>query len=319
MSRQGTAGGQRWWIFKPAEVAFMAIPLLAVASLYITRVPLYSALYLIGRAGDCSFASAVGVERHVAGLNRTTKQILAASQVDQHDQKGALARWKTPHGVFWAPLATSVPFLLSEQLHKFYGDGERRVRKGDIVLDCGANIGAFTWEALQAGASMVVAIEPSERNVECLRRNFANEIEQGRVIVYPKGVWHRDETLEFFVYENSALDSAVMSSRTEEQKQARKVQFPVTTIDRIVQELKLERVNFIKMDIEGAERHALQGSRETLTRFRPRMSLAIENLPDDPEIIPALVKQLRPDYKRECGRCMQRTFTQLQPDAYYFY
>ena len=33
----------------------------------------------------------------------------------------------------------------------------------------------------------IIAIEPSPRNVECLRRNFPKEIAEGRVVVYPKG------------------------------------------------------------------------------------------------------------------------------------
>ena len=35
-----------------------------------------------------------------------------------------------------------------------------------------------------------------------LRRSFAAEIEKGQVIVYPKGVWHREEEPKFFVYGN---------------------------------------------------------------------------------------------------------------------
>ena len=65
--------------------------------------------------------------------------------------------------------------------------GENFVRPGDVVLDCGANIGVFVRESLDAGAKTVVAIEPAPENIECLRRNFKDEIAAGRVIVYPEG------------------------------------------------------------------------------------------------------------------------------------
>jgi hypothetical protein len=42
---------------------------------------------------------------------------------------------------------------------------------------------------------LVVAIEPSPANLECLRRNMSREIASGRVIVYPKGVWDREDVL----------------------------------------------------------------------------------------------------------------------------
>ena len=229
-------------------------------------------------------------------------------------------RWKTPYGVFWAPPETSVPFLLSEQATRVYGDGERRVRQGDVVLDCGANIGTFTREALNAGAKLVVAIEPSERNVEALRSSFAREIEQGQVIVYPKGVWHKEEVLKFFVYGNSALDSFVMPERTEEKDtKPREVQLPVNSIDRIVAELKLEQIDFIKMDIEGAERHAMAGAQSTLAKFHPRMSIAMENLPDDQYVVPPLVLKAWAGYRQECGRCTLAPNGKIQPDVMFFY
>jgi FkbM family methyltransferase len=316
-------GKRKLWIFSRAEVTVMAtamvlaIPLSAVASLHFSLVPMYGFLTRIGRGGGCSLASSANILDEIERMNDSIRRLHATSHVDLKDKD--LERWQTPHGVFWAPLKTSVPYLLSEQLTRFYGDGERRVRKGDIVIDCGANIGTFVWEALSAGASLVVAVEPSERNVECLRRNYAREIEQGRVIVYPKGVWDKDDTLTFNVYENSALDSIVMESRDEEDKKPRKISIPVTTVDKIVAELKLDRVDFIKMDIEGAERNALEGSRATIQRFRPRMSIATENLPDDPEVVKAVVERLQPDYQVECGRCTRKNVTQLQADVYYFF
>jgi FkbM family methyltransferase len=310
---------RKWWVFRPLEVILMGIPIFCVASLHITKAPLFAGLHLVGRAGDCSLRQAVAAEHNVTLLNATEKRIMSRSKLAEQDQAAGLVRWETPHGSFWAPPETSVSFLLAEQIQGFYGTGERRVQPGDIVLDAGANIGAFVWEALRAGAKRVVAIEPSERNVECLRRNFQREIAEGRVIVYPKGVWHQDDTLTFHVFGNSALDSVVMTERMEAGAPAREVSIQVTTIDRIVQELGLERVDFIKMDIEGAERNALQGARDTIREFRPRMALATENLPDDPQVIPEVVAQLNPGYRRQCGQCTALSLTRIQPQVFYFY
>ena len=59
----------------------------------------------------------------------------------------------------------------------------------------------------------------------------------------------------------------------------------------------LDRVDFIKMDIEGAERHAVAGARQTIARFAPRMALSVYHRPDDPEVIRELVLSARPTYQ----------------------
>ncbi len=71
---------------------------------------------------------------------------------------------------------------------------------------------------------------------------------------------------------------------------------PVTTIDDTVEALGLERVDFIKMDIEGAERQALRGARRTIARWKPSLSICAYHRPDDAEAIPAVVRNARPDY-----------------------
>lgn len=297
----------------------MTVPLLFVGSLWIYPEPMFLVVYAAGRAGECPLPQSLKAKQVIDELNRTSLSIGSRSMILAKEPNGGLWKWKTPEGIFWAPPETSVPFLLSEQATRVYGDGERRVRQGDVVLDCGANIGTFTHEALQAGAKLVVAIEPSERNVEALRRTFAKQIEEGRVIVYPKGVWHREEELKFFVYENSALDSAILQERPEEGRKPKEVRVPVQAIDNIVAELKLERVDFIKMDVEGAERKAMEGAQQTLGKFHPRMSIAMENLPDDQYVVPPIVKKAWPQYRVECGRCTQSASGRIQPDVMYFY
>jgi FkbM family methyltransferase len=211
--------------------------------------------------------------------------------------------WDTPRGRIWTSQGdTILPFLLSEQEIRIYGTGDRGVHPGDVVLDCGANIGMFTKTALASGASLVVAIEPAPQTLECLRRNFAQEIAQKRVIVYPKGVWNHDDFLNLAMDDHNAGSNSVVLDLD----RPKSVRVPLTTIDELVAELKLERVDFIKMDIEGAEKPALKGARGTLNRFHPRMSISAEHLDDDAQAIPALVKNLQPSYHLEYADCQDQ-------------
>ncbi|MGD0014847.1 MAG: FkbM family methyltransferase [Bryobacteraceae bacterium] len=225
--------------------------------------------------------------------------------------------WDTPRGRFWMPKSDDylLPDLLAEQERGVYRHEAARVLAGDVVLDCGAHVGVFTREALSQGARLVIAIEPAPDNIECLRRNFAAEIASGKVIVYPKGVWDRDDTLVLRVVEgNSARDSFVVDRWT----RTRPVPVPLVPIDELVGELGLQRVSFIKMDIEGAERRAVLGARDTLRRYKPRLALCAYHMDGDPEAISAEVLSIVPSYRRACGSCVVFRL-RVVPEVLFFY
>jgi hypothetical protein len=60
------------------------------------------------------------------------------------------------------------------------------------------------------------------------------------------------------------------------------------------------------MDIEGAERRALAGARQTLRRHRPRLSIAVYHVSGDGVEIPKLVEEIEPRYRRACDLCFDR-------------
>ncbi|HVX65916.1 MAG TPA: FkbM family methyltransferase, partial [Bryobacteraceae bacterium] len=246
--------------------------------------------YFGGRAGNCTLAESFEGEAISRFQFATVSQLRSSMRIVRQD--GRYSLWSTPAGKFWMPTASGDALLydLAEQKRNIYGTG---LRRGDTVLDAGANVGVFTRKALWAGAARVVAIEPAPENLECLRRNFASEIKDGRVTVYPKGVWDRDSVLKLSIDPtSSAKDSFV---RTLEN--AATIEAPLTTIDKLVAELGLPRVDFIKMDIEGAEQRAIAGAKATIARFRPRMALCIYHVKGDETMVPKLVRAVAPDYR----------------------
>ena len=200
-------------------------------------------MVLAGRSPECPWQQAIGAVAHEHEITAIKDRILAASRLVEKDPAG-YELWETPKGRFWIPAGNeySLPFNLAEQETDIYARGELGVQKGNIVLDCGANVGVYTRHALERGAQLVVAIEPAPANLECLRRNFAPEIEQGRVIIYPKGVWDKDDMLTLYL-DPSREAAASFVNHPEGWKQIQQV--PLTTIDHLVVELNLPRVDFM--------------------------------------------------------------------------
>lgn len=287
---------------------------LAVALGYVSTSRLFI-LKAAGRAPHCPMANALEAHNNLKLQVRYKDEILAASRLIEKDGAG-FHHWETPMGRWWIPDGDDwmLPFNLAEQKRRIYGTGPRDVQRGDIVLDCGANVGVYTRLALDNGARIVVAIEPGPENVEALRRNFKDEIASGRVILVPKGVWDKDDVLTLKVDpKNTAANTFVMELKDGQAG----VKVPLTTIDKMVDELKLERVDYIKMDIEGAEQRAIRGAAGTIAKFHPRLSLSAYHVPDDPVKIPELVRQAWPGYTLECGPCAEAN-RGIRPDVLYF-
>lgn len=188
--------------------------------------------------------------------------------------------------------------------------------KGDVVVDCGAHISVFTWKALEAGAAKVIAVEPDPANLECLRRNF-QEGDCGRV----RGAGRRGRveqagkmTLNLGNGSNTGVNSMV------EKESDKSIAVPVTTLDQLVKDLGLAKVNFIKMDIEGAEREALAGALETLKKDRPRLMLDLNHRTDDSTALPAVIRRAHADYRAICGPCQmnEHGVAELVPHVIYF-
>jgi FkbM family methyltransferase len=273
-------------------------------------------LALAGRAQDCTVKEAISAFARSRRELKIRERLAPASSIDSAHRDGPrLVR--SPGGAYWEPedSRTVVVPQLAELMAKYGSPAETPIRPGDVVLDCGANIGTFSRWALEAGARKVVAIEPAPKPLECLRRNLASEIRSGRVVVFPGGVWDKEDSLA--IHLNS--DSDAMDSLVHRGLQTRgEVVVKVTTIDQLVLDLGLDRVDFIKMDIEGAERQALAGAHATLSRWRPRLEISL-HLPGDSDEIPRLVRQAWAGYRAHCLLCEARRSTwTLVPTIMFF-
>jgi FkbM family methyltransferase len=212
--------------------------------------------------------------------------------------------WSTSSGEFWVPDTSDeiINLLLAQQKRKIYGDAASGgVRAGDIVLDGGAHVGTYVRTALDAGAEKVIAIEPSPEAIECLRRNFAPEVAAGRVIIYPKGIWDEEKRLVFYSNGNGAAGDSFVEHGPGSKIIA---DIPVTTVDKMVAELALPRVDLIKADIKGAGTRMVTGAVNTIRAFHPRIVVSVEEAPEDPAAIKAAVMRIAPDYRFRCGPCL---------------
>lgn len=158
------------------------------------------------------------------------------------------------------------------------------VRPGDVAIDAGAYDGETARQFLAAGAGSVYSFELDAENFAVCQKAAA----QDGFVVENFGLSNRKETAR---YTRMAISSA--NRRSEDGDcEAR-----FTSIDDYVREHALPRVDFIKMDIEGAELEALQGAEQTIARWKPRMALSAYHKPEDYWTLLHYVRSIRPDYE----------------------
>lgn len=147
-----------------------------------------------------------------------------------------------------------------------------RIKEGDVVFDVGANIGTtallFSRHAGKTGS--VFAVEPVTHQV--LRKNMsANHVEN--VTAIPLAVAEKPGHTDILI-SDYCLNSSISQSETPQGYHSFRKRIELSTLDLLVEQLGIQRLDFIKMDIEGAEEWALRGAVKTIERYRPKWSIS---------------------------------------------
>jgi len=175
------------------------------------------------------------------------------------------------------------------------GDGE--LTAGDVMLDCGAHVGLFSAHAASKGC-ICHAFEPTPDLQAHIQKH--SELNGDRIIPMQAAVSDTTGTIPFYICNDASCNFLFTSDW--DRSYAKEIQVQQIAIDDYVESQRLPHVDFIKADIEGAERLMLAGARETLKRFAPRLAICTYHLPDDREVLTNLILKANPSYKIEYGR-----------------
>lgn len=174
-----------------------------------------------------------------------------------------------------------------------YEHGDVTLRPGDVIIDAGAFIGdtAILFHHKLAGQCQIHSFELLDENLQLLLHNAQrNSMTSDQITLNKLALTER--TGEEIVIEPGFVQGA--TSIFGVNRDGERIQ--TVALDDYVVETELPRVDFIKMDIEGAEVMAINGARHTIQLFKPRMAICLYHKWDDMWQIPQAILATGVDY-----------------------
>lgn len=171
------------------------------------------------------------------------------------------------------PVTMLMSFCLEREIRERWW----HIKNGDVVIDIGAGVGSYSFPALADGAT-VFAFEPSKCCLFDLMANSALNGFLGRFYVLPFLVGDKIGTTDYWPDTHSSL------TNTKHGRHRR----AIITLDWFCSAHTITKLDWIKIDVEGAEVSVLKGAKEALGRLSP--NLLIEN---HVAIVPNVLEEIR--------------------------
>ena len=156
-----------------------------------------------------------------------------------------------------------------------------KLSKKESIVDLGAYDGDTIREFLHFTGGeyrRIFAFEPDEKNFKKLAKKTEG---MSALSLFNLGAWNKKETLHF---EKKAGRSSHKSETG--------IPINFDSVDNVI----TEHVSFIKMDIEGAEKKALDGAKETIKKYKPKLYVCAYHRNEDFFALPEKILSLNPDY-----------------------
>jgi FkbM family methyltransferase len=195
--------------------------------------------------------------------------------------------------LYYNKLGTMLTFMLQQYKYKDIC----AVRPGDVVIDGGACYGdTALYFADKAGkGGKVYAWEFVDDNISVMNKNMELNSHLKNIIEIVRRPMGRNSTDELYA------SGVGPGSRLDDKPARGGVKHTTLSIDDFAKENDLEKLDFIKMDIEGAEADSIRGAARTIAKFKPNLAICIYHKADDYAVIPKLIKEINPDYEFYIG------------------
>ena len=185
--------------------------------------------------------------------------------------KPTLIRTKTGISLMLLPADKGISSeLLRWRIHEPFFTSEilKRISKGGVILDIGSNIGYYAvHEAVLVGPKgLVIAVEPQPHVYKALLISFkTNGLKN--YIAFKRAISNTRGSIELAISSLSNWSRVDVYGRDSDV--LKRIVVEASSVDELVNELGLQKLDLVRMDVEGYEEKILEGMQNTIERFRP--------------------------------------------------
>jgi|TARA_Y100000294_G_scaffold145701_1_gene140991 FkbM family methyltransferase len=153
--------------------------------------------------------------------------------------------------------------------------------KKPVILDVGANIGMYSicYSKLFSDAN-IYAFEPVKKNYQTLIQNIKNN-KIKNIIANNFGLLDKKKFLKIGIPDPSThkrykqnINDGLFSIFAKKKK----FKIKVDSLDAFIKKKKINKIDFIKIDVEGAEFQVLKGAKKTISKYKPIIQLEFNEL-----------------------------------------
>ncbi len=174
-------------------------------------------------------------------------------------------------------IATSVLITEQDWFEKEMEFWRNSIKPGMTVIDIGANVGVYTFSAaLKVGEQgRVLAVEPFSGCVRCLQETCRiNQLSWVKVCAGAAS--DRNGTVKLLLHTANELNQVISSDTAENMPSGSFEEANCFTLDSLIDQERIDKVDFLKIDAEGHEMAVLIGAHKLITQFAP--AILYENI-----------------------------------------
>lgn len=165
----------------------------------------------------------------------------------------------------WRGVAKLI-YVFRDSYEEELGNLSLYLSPGSVFVDVGANYGIYSLIAARivGDSGRVIAFEPAQENFEILKKNILLNC-MNNINLFPLALSDRNGLMKLYYHPDPGRNSLI----PEHSKFMNGEEVEVKKLDQVLEKIGINLVDFIKIDVEGADLLVIKGAKETICKYRP--------------------------------------------------